>query len=101
VRHIRGHVKARWLGGDQRFVIPGQDLCGYSNNTVAMMVIQKPDEVFLPDQKSRVFPVNLAFRLGKRAADFGEPREALIFDGYDQAATGQNTSVFQSLGSGY
>lgn len=71
--YISGHVKAGWLRCDQGRIIAGRDFADYSNDTIAMMIIEEVGESSLFDQERRMVTAIPASGFGKPEADLREP----------------------------
>lgn len=76
---IGWQIESAWLSLGQRLVVGWQNLVRHGDDAIAVMVIEKISEGFLPDQELRVPPAHLSLRLGKRERNRGQLRESRIF----------------------
>lgn len=77
--NISGHVKFRWIGRDERGVVSRQHLANQTDNTIAVMIVQKVCERLLSDAESDVVSRNLASDFRHLQTDRADSPEALIF----------------------
>src|SRR4051794_29557854 len=79
--HVSREVEAIGLGGGQRLILTGEDLAGYRDNAVAVMVVEEVGEGLFADQELRMATLKLARDLGQGKAELREADQAAIFGG--------------------